>query len=81
MIFDNRWVLTASFNFTRASNSKNVENLLLIDDLSLAQIYKKNWKNRAEGAKKFLDSCFKESNFIEKAYGIVIDLFFFLNTL
>ncbi|MBX9786567.1 MAG: hypothetical protein K2Y08_04445 [Alphaproteobacteria bacterium] len=49
---DNRWVFTGSFNFTRAANSKNTENLLLIDDPSLAQIYKKNWENRVERAKK-----------------------------
>ncbi len=46
MIFDDRWVLTGSFNWTRAANSKNAENLLLIDDPSLAQIYKENWKSR-----------------------------------
>jgi len=52
MILDNRWVLTGSFNFTRAANSKNAENLLLIDDPSLAQIYKENWENRTERAKR-----------------------------
>jgi phospholipase D len=52
MILDNRWVLTGSFNFTRAANSKNAENILLIDDPSLAQIYKENWDNRVERAKR-----------------------------
>ncbi|MBY0501337.1 MAG: phospholipase D family protein [Alphaproteobacteria bacterium] len=54
MIFDDRWVLTGSFNWTRAANSKNAENLLLIDDPSLAQIYKKNWESRVERAKKIV---------------------------
>jgi phospholipase D len=52
MIFDNRWVLTGSFNWTRAANLKNAENILLIDDPSLAQIYKENWENRVERAKQ-----------------------------
>ncbi|MBX9621585.1 MAG: hypothetical protein K2X28_06125 [Alphaproteobacteria bacterium] len=52
IILDNRWVLTGSFNFTRAANSKNAENLLLINDPSLAQIYKKNWEGRVERAKQ-----------------------------
>ncbi len=51
MIFDGRYVLTGSFNFSRAAESKNAENLLLIDDPSLAQIYKKNWEERASHAK------------------------------
>ncbi|OJW46897.1 MAG: hypothetical protein BGO67_07240 [Alphaproteobacteria bacterium 41-28] len=47
MIFDNRYVLTGSFNFTRAAESRNAENVLLIDDTSLALVYKNNWENRA----------------------------------
>lgn len=54
MILDDWWVLTGSFNWTRAANSKNAENLLLIDDPSLAQIYMKNWESRVELAKKLL---------------------------
>ena len=54
MIFDDRWVLTGSFNWTRAANSKNAENILLIEDPSLAQIYMKNWESRVELAKKLL---------------------------
>ena len=55
MLFDNRWVLTGSFNFTRAANSKNAENLLLIDDPSFAQIYKGNWESRVEKAQKIFN--------------------------
>lgn len=51
MILDNRWVLTGSFNFTRAANSKNAENILLIDDPSLVQIYKKIGKTEWRGKK------------------------------
>lgn len=51
MIFDERRVLTGSFNFTRAAESKNAENILLIDDPTLAQIYKRNWEARVVKAK------------------------------
>jgi len=51
MIFDERFVLTGSFNFSQAAESKNAENLLLINDPFLAQIYKKNWEERASNAK------------------------------
>jgi phospholipase D len=54
MIIDERFVLTGSFNWTRAANSKNAENILLIEDPSLAQIYMKNWESRVELAKKLL---------------------------
>lgn len=52
MILDDRFVLTGSFNWSKAANSKNAENILLIDDPSLAQIYKENWERRAMAARK-----------------------------
>ncbi|HUX80571.1 MAG TPA: phospholipase D family protein [Alphaproteobacteria bacterium] len=52
MILDDRFVLTGSFNWSKAANSKNAENILLIDDPSLAQIYKENWKKRAMFVKR-----------------------------
>lgn len=52
MIFDGRYVLSGSFNFTKAAESRNAENVLFIDDSSLAQIYQKNWEERAAHAKR-----------------------------
>lgn len=52
MIFDAASVLTGSFNFSHAAETKNAENLLLIRDPSLAQIYKKNWEQRVKWARK-----------------------------
>lgn len=52
MILDDRFVLTGSFNWSKAAHSKNAENILLIDDPSLAQIYKENWERRALAAKQ-----------------------------
>lgn len=50
MILDERYVLTGSFNFSQAAETKNAENLLLIDDPALAQVYKENWDYRAKKA-------------------------------
>jgi phosphatidylserine/phosphatidylglycerophosphate/cardiolipin synthase-like enzyme len=43
MIIDGFLVLTGSFNFTRAAEDKNAENLLLINDPILAKAYADNW--------------------------------------
>jgi len=51
IILDNSWVLTGSFNWSMAAENKNAENILFIKDPSLAQIYKKNWENRANTAR------------------------------
>lgn len=44
MIIDGETVITGSFNFTRAAETKNAENLLVIRDKTLAAKYTKNWK-------------------------------------
>ncbi len=44
MIIDNKTVITGSFNFTKAAESKNAENLLIIrDNPQLANAYTQNW--------------------------------------
>ena len=48
MIIDGETVITGSFNFTRAAEEKNAENLLLIRDKVLAAKYVENWKLHAE---------------------------------
>lgn len=48
MIFDESTLLTGSFNFTRAAENRNAENVLLIYDPALAKIYEKNWQSRAQ---------------------------------
>jgi phosphatidylserine/phosphatidylglycerophosphate/cardiolipin synthase-like enzyme len=44
MIIDGGRVLTGSFNFTKAAEEKNAENLLVIDDAALADKYTANWQ-------------------------------------
>jgi phosphatidylserine/phosphatidylglycerophosphate/cardiolipin synthase-like enzyme len=44
MIIDGETVITGSFNFTKAAEEKNAENLLVISDKKLAERYTKNWQ-------------------------------------
>jgi len=37
-------VITGSFNFTKAAEENNAENLLVIHDKKLAERYTKNWQ-------------------------------------
>lgn len=48
MVLDRRIVVTGSFNFTRAAEERNAENLLVIEDPELAARYLKNWEDHAE---------------------------------
>lgn len=46
MIIDHTTVITGSFNFTKAAQYKNAENLLIIRDPQLARAYEANWDSR-----------------------------------
>lgn len=54
IILDNNSVLTGSFNFTNAAQNRNAENLVFIQDQTLADHYVTNWLSRLEKAKKYL---------------------------
>ena len=43
MIIDGYMVLTGSFNFTKAAEENNAENLLVVNDSALAKKYIANW--------------------------------------
>ena len=47
MVIDGRIAITGSFNFTRAAEEKNAENLLIIDDPALAKRDSENWRDHA----------------------------------
>jgi phosphatidylserine/phosphatidylglycerophosphate/cardiolipin synthase-like enzyme len=51
MIIDNETVITGSFNFTIAAEEKNAENLLIIQDKTLAQRFTENWYVHAAHSK------------------------------
>ena len=44
MIIDGATVITGSFNFTKAAEEKNGENLLVIHDVEMAKRYTRNWE-------------------------------------
>ena len=44
MIIDGLTVITGSFNFTRAAEENNAENLLVIQDAQMAARYAQNWE-------------------------------------
>jgi phosphatidylserine/phosphatidylglycerophosphate/cardiolipin synthase-like enzyme len=48
MIIDGNTILTGSFNFTKAAEEQNAENLLTIHDIALAGQYTANWQKHLE---------------------------------
>lgn len=53
MVIDHYLVLTGSFNFTKAAEESNAENLLLINDPVLAGRYAANWQAHEEHSEDF----------------------------
>ena len=53
MILDEAIVITGSFNFTKAAEERNAENLLVINDAKLAARYLANWNEHRAHAEKF----------------------------
>ena len=53
MVIDGGIVITGSFNFTRAAEEHNAENLLVIQSTALAAKYGKNWQEHAEHSKPY----------------------------
>ena len=43
MVIDKETVITGSFNFTKAAEEKNAENLLILKSKELAKVYIDNW--------------------------------------
>lgn len=54
LIVDASVVLTGSFNFTKAAESSNAENLLVIRDAKLAARYLANWQGHESHAVAYL---------------------------
>jgi phosphatidylserine/phosphatidylglycerophosphate/cardiolipin synthase-like enzyme len=53
MIIDSHIVITGSFNFTKAAQEKNAENVLVIHSKKLAKIYKECWNDRLSKSKPY----------------------------
>jgi phosphatidylserine/phosphatidylglycerophosphate/cardiolipin synthase-like enzyme len=54
MVIDGETVITGSFNFTKAAEENNAENLLVIQDKKLAERYTKNWEDHAKHSEVFV---------------------------
>ncbi|KAB8033807.1 phospholipase D family protein [Fluviispira multicolorata] len=54
IIIDTKTVITGSFNFTKAAQERNAENVLIISDATLANKYKENWDKRQSASIKEL---------------------------
>jgi phosphatidylserine/phosphatidylglycerophosphate/cardiolipin synthase-like enzyme len=52
-IIDKQFVATGSFNFTKAAQTKNAENLLIIKDNQLAKMYLANWEKRLKQSRAY----------------------------
>jgi phosphatidylserine/phosphatidylglycerophosphate/cardiolipin synthase-like enzyme len=53
MVIDSATVITGSFNFTKAAEEKNAENLLVIQDAQLAEKYSVNWTNHLRHSEQY----------------------------
>ena len=53
IIIDKETVITGSFNFTKAAEEKNAENLLIIRNKKLAEAYIDNWNKHKEHSGKY----------------------------
>ena len=53
MVIDDRITITGSFNFTRAGEERNSENLLVITDEAIARLYRENWDSCRGHSEKY----------------------------
>jgi phosphatidylserine/phosphatidylglycerophosphate/cardiolipin synthase-like enzyme len=53
MIIDRKLVITGSFNFTKAAEEKNAENVLIIRSTKLAQLYITNWNKHLAHSQEY----------------------------
>ena len=53
MIVDRTTVITGSFNFTKAAEEKNAENLLIISSADMAKLYRENWLEHREHSEPY----------------------------
>jgi phosphatidylserine/phosphatidylglycerophosphate/cardiolipin synthase-like enzyme len=60
MVIDRETVITGSFNFTRAAEEKNAENLLIIKSNDLARAYIDNWSKPRDHYEPYQARYYKE---------------------
>lgn len=53
MVVDKKTVITGSFNFTKAAEEKNAENLLILKSKELAKVYIDNWNKHKAHSQEY----------------------------
>lgn len=53
IILDDRVVITGSFNFTKAADTRNAENVVFIDSQDVAAQFTRNWEERRSSSRHF----------------------------
>jgi phosphatidylserine/phosphatidylglycerophosphate/cardiolipin synthase-like enzyme len=53
MVIDKETVITGSFNFTKAAEERNAENVLILKNKELAKIYIDNWKKHRSHSEEY----------------------------
>lgn len=53
MVIDRETVITGSFNFTKAAEEKNAENLLILKSKELAKTYIENWNKHRQHSEEY----------------------------
>lgn len=54
LVIDGETVLTRRFNFTKAAQTRNAENLLILRDPALATQYTKNWETHRQHSQPYV---------------------------
>lgn len=53
MVIDRATVITGSFNFTKAAEEKNAENLLILKNKDLTKLYIDNWQRHKDHSERY----------------------------
>lgn len=53
MIIDGRVVITGSYNFSRAAEKSNAENIVIIESPAIAEKYQKNWQKHHQHSQPY----------------------------
>lgn len=53
MIIDGRIVITGSYNFSRAAEKSNAENIVIIESVPIAEKYQQNWQKHYRHSKPY----------------------------
>jgi len=61
MVIDGQTVLTGSFNFTKAAEERNAENLLVLRGRELASKYTANWRDHRQHSEPYTGPAVKTS--------------------